>query len=165
MHFPRSLSLSFGVLALPFAIACGDDAGNEPAPMSTVPGASTPPVNPTTPPVNPTTPPVNPTTPPVNPTTPPVNPTTPPAQTDPWAAVYPIFQAKCDNGVCHGVGDVFMPTLVGDEATVKTSATTAAARIKTRTAAGAAPPMPPVASMLELSDEERAAIAAWADSL
>ena len=159
MHFPRSLSLSFGVLALPFAIACGGEDGADTDPMPTGTGSTT------TPPVNPTTPPVNPTTPPVNPTTPPVNPTTPPAQTDPWAAVYPIFQAKCDNGVCHGVGDVFMPTLVGDEATVKTSATTAAARIKTRTAAGAAPPMPPVASMLELSDEERAAIAAWADSL
>ncbi len=151
------------MLALPFAIACGDEAGNEPAPMSTVPGASTPPVTPTTPPVTPTTPPVTPTTPPVTPTTPPVTPPTPPA-TDTWAAVYPIFQAKCESGFCHGPSEI-PPQLFGDEAAIKAGVESRVDKIVMRTAVDAASPMPPAGMGLDLTETERAAIAAWADSL
>lgn len=168
MQLSRSFSLSIGLLALPLAVACGDDAGNGTTPTTSTttvtpppPPPSNPPVTPSTPPVTPSTP-VTPTTPPVTPTTPPVNP--PPPATDTWTTVYPILQAKCDNASCHGASE-FQPTLIGEEATIKANATAAADKIAMRTASDALLPMPPASSTITLTDAERAAIQAWATGL
>lgn len=165
MVFSRSF-FSISLLALPIlVVGCGDPADDGEMTTSTATTTVTPPtpppVTPSTPPANP--PPVTPSTPPANP--PPVTPSTPPANpppaTDTWAPVYAIFQAKCDSGVCHGADDPFMK-LIGDTATVQTTAAAGKDKIVRRTiTVGDMPP----AGTATLTDDEKAAIQAWADSL
>lgn len=154
MVFSRSF-FSISLLALPIlVVGCGDPADDGEMTTSTATATVPPPANP--PPVTPSTPPVNP--PPVTPSTPPVN---PPPAADTWAPVYAIFQAKCDSGVCHGADDPFMK-LIGDTATVQTTAAAGKDKIVNRTiTVGNMPP----AGTTTLTNDEKAAIQAWADSL
>jgi cytochrome c5 len=160
MQLHRSFSVTLSLLALQLSIACGEaDDGDNMTPSPT--GTTTATVTPTT------TSPVAPasSSAPVNPTPTSSAPVTPqPGPPDAWTEVYGIFQAKCDNGGCHGPGDPFPPQLVGDEATVLPAAEGKAARIVERVMSVAIP-MPPAGSMLSLTDAEKASIQAWASSV
>jgi cytochrome c5 len=88
---------------------------------------------------------------------------TPPTP-DTWAAVYPIFQAKCESAFCHGPSEI-APQLFGDEATVRPLAEARVDSIAMRTAVDSPRPMPPAGMGLDLTEAEHAAITAWAESL
>jgi uncharacterized membrane protein len=149
MQLHRSFSVTLGLLALPLFVACGEaDDGDGMTPSPTGTPTATSPVAPAS-------------------SSAPVNPaptSTAPGPDDTWTEVYGIFQAKCDNGACHGQGDPFPPQLVGAEATVLPAAEGKAARIVERVMSTAIP-MPPANSMLSLTDAEKASIQAWASSV
>lgn len=157
MVFSRSF-FSISLLALPIlVVGCGDPADDGEMTTSTATTTVTPP---TPPPVTPSTPPANP--PPVTPSTPPAN---PPPATDTWAAVYPIFQAKCNaTGFCHVNGSGLPPYIFSeDSAAVETAAVGYKDKIVNRTITLGT--MPPSNSGLSLTADEKTAIQAWADSL
>lgn len=151
MQLHRSFSVTLGLLALPLFVACGEaDDGDGMTPSPTGTPTATSPVAPAS------------SSAPVNPT--PTSTAPDPGPADTWTEVYGIFQAKCDNGACHGQGDPFTPQLVGAEATVLPAAEGKAARIVERVMSTAIP-MPPANSMLSLTDAEKASIQAWASSV